>query len=313
MNKQISVTVAVATYNRPEGLKKLLNGLSSIDIPENTVISIVVLDNSQDANAKKIVLGAITDYPLSLSYFHVPEKGITFPRNKGLQFALENNADYLAYIDDDEVPCKQWMYYLLNEIKDTGAAVISGVVKPIFNSTPLWWMQKGGFFAVQDYPVRVAINYAHTGNVLIDTQVIRDLQLKFDPDFALSGGEDTLFFKTIRNAGYLTMFSKEAIVYEDIVDERARFKWLIIRWFRTGNTDGLIATRENGSAIQRFTVVSGGLGRIMYGLLCGLFKLPLLLVKNPAFFECLRVLMRGIGFVASVSGFMYQEYKNHKR
>ena len=314
MAKTASITIAISTYNRPKGLKNLLDELAILEMPKPiTSTTIVVADNSLDGNAELLVKETSTDFPWNIVYFHVPERGITFPRNRGLMEALDNGSDYLAYIDDDEVPHKKWIWYLFSALQETGAAVVSGGVIPVFQSKPSWWIEEGGFFEILDYPEKQPINYAHTSSVFIDTRVIKKLQLKFDNSFHLTGGEDTFFFKTIRNAGYQTVFCKESLVYETITSERAKFGWLLKRWFRTGNTDGVILARENNSAFGRFKLISQGIVRILYGMICGLVKAPLLINRNSAIFECIRVMMRGFGFVSAAAGFAYQEYRAHKR
>ena len=313
MNNSKSITIAIATYNRPEGLKKLLAGLAVIEIPELVTITVVVADNSADGNAEKQVTKTATNYPWKLVYYHVPERGITYPRNKGLQHALDSNSDYLAYIDDDEVPDQYWLSNLLAEIQKTGTAVLSGAVKPVFEKPPAWWVENGRFFEIDHYPEREPINYAHAGNVIIDMDIIKKLDIKFDPEFGLSGGEDTYFFKMIRNAGYSTMFSKSAIIHEDITSERSRLKWMLKRWYRTGNTDGRVLLKIQPGYYRRLRNITGGIGRLSYGLVNALIKSPLLVVKNPASLEYLRIAMRGMGFITASTGYVFHEYKNHNR
>ncbi|MCF6237122.1 MAG: glycosyltransferase family 2 protein [Gammaproteobacteria bacterium] len=314
MTTTASITIAISTYNRPKGLKKLLDGLAILEIPEPIIsTTVVVADNSLDGNAEQLVKETSVGFPWKIVYLHVPERGITFPRNSGLREALDNGSDYLAYIDDDEVPHKKWIWHLFTTLKETGAAVVSGGVIPIFQSKPSWWIEKGGFFEILGYPEKQPINYAHTSSVLIDTKVISDLKLVFNHEFRLTGGEDTHFFKTMRDAGYKTVFCKESLVYETITSERAKFGWLLKRWFRTGNTDGIILARENNSALGNLKLILQGIVRALYGLIFGLVKAPLLIMKNTASFEYIRIMMRGFGFIGAATGMIYQEYRTHKR
>ncbi len=311
MTTTASITIAISTYNRPKGLKKLLDGLAILEMPEPIIsTTVVVADNSLDGNAEQLVKETSVGFPWKIVYLHVPERGITFPRNSGLREALDNGSDYLAYIDDDEVPHKKWIQHLFITLRETGAAVVSGGVIPVFQSKPSWWIEKGGFFEILNYPENQPINYAHTSSVLIDTKVISDLKLVFNHEFGLTGGEDTHFFKIMRDAGYKTMFSKNSIVYEYITADRAQFKWLVKRWFRTGNTDALLLAKDSRN---NFKIIVGGLTRIVYGLTYGIIQMPLLIMKNTASFECIRIMMRGFGFIGAATGMIYQEYRTHKR
>lgn len=313
MSRNVIITVAIAAYNRPKGLQKVLDGIAKQSALKGITLRVVVADNSIDANVETLVKEIAKTYPCTLIYYHVPERGISQPRNKGIQDALDNDSDYLAYIDDDETPDKNWLKYLYNAISETSAAAVSGGVKPVFDRKPAWWIEKGGFFEVLNYPEMLPIEYTSTGNVIIDMVVIRDLQLLFDPSFGLTGGEDTLFFKVMREAGYQTMFCREALVYEDISESRSSFAWLIKRWFRTGNTDGILLVLGDKTVLNRIRSFAGGMARILYGVLCAVLKSPLLIIKQPATFECIRVLMRGVGFVSAAFGIAYQEYRVRNR
>ena len=313
MKNNVVITIAIATFNRPEGLKKVLAGIAKQSVKKGMTARVVVADNSMDANAKSFLREVVKQFPFELIYHHITQQGVVYPRNKCLKDALKNNSDYLVFIDDDEIPNKKWLYYLEQKIRKTGAAVVSGGVKPLFEIKPSWWMEKGKFFEVMDYPENKPVHYAHTSNVIIDLDVVRNLNIEFDRKYNLSGGEDTDFFNRIREAGYDTYFTSEAWVEEEIVAERQQLKWLVIRWFRTGNTDAIIKIRKYRDIKTYLYVFLNGGARIVYGLMCGLIAIPLLIMKKPGLFECIRIHQRGLGFIMSLFNYSYKEYKEHNR
>lgn len=313
MSSKKRITIAISTYNRPDGLKRLIVELSKLLVPQEVDLRVVISDNSISANAESLVLKMAEHHLLSLIYHHVPERGIIYPRNMGLNDALENNSDYIMFIDDDEVPGRSWVKYLYEEIIETRAAVVSGGVVPSFQNTPSWWIEKGKIFEVMNYPEKVPIKYAHTSNSIVDLEVVRSLNLTFDDNYNLSGGEDTDFFKKIRDAGFSMYFTSKALVVEEIVSARVKPTWILKRWFRTGNTDALIQYRFNECFNTKLIILAGGMARVGYGFICALVKLPLLLVKNPASFECIRIGMRGLGFISAITGYVLFEYKKHDR
>lgn len=310
MKDATMISVAIATFNREEGLRKLLAGLLLIDIPNDLQVSIVVADNSNEGNAREIVESFDTRGRWQLSYAHVPERGISFPRNQGIEFAINNHSRYLVYIDDDEVPEKRWLVTLIDEITTTRCAAVTGAVKPVFEKHPYWWIEKGMFFSLTNYPDKKPIEFASTGNIIIDMDIVKRLSLRFNPEFALSGGEDTFFFNELRVAGYETYFCKDAVIYEDVPTQRATLKWLLKRWYRTGNTDGLVEIQLGVGYLKTIRVLLGGMARIVYGIICGIVKLPLLPFKNPAVFECIRIIMRGAGYIGASMGIVYLAYKD---
>ncbi len=310
---EASVAISIATFNRPEGLQQVLEGISGLVVPENTAIRVIVVDNSEDGNARERVEKTASGYRFPLTYFHETQRGISFSRNRGLQDALEQGDDYLAFIDDDEFPEPDWLQTLLETIRASGAAAVSGGVKPRFVSAPAWWVEKGGVFEILNYPENQPIPYAHTTNALVDLHVVQEVGARFDPAFALTGGEDTLFFSELRDAGYDTVFSRKALVYEDIVPQRATLGWLLKRWYRTGNTDGLVERKKDAGLGKAFKLAAGGAARVAVGLVGAVAASPLLLVKKTPSLEFLRICCRGGGFVTSVLGVAYQEYQNHNR
>lgn len=310
---QFSIVIGIATRHRHEGLKTLLNSFEGLTTPGNIRVSVVVVDNSEDGQEKDFLEGWAQQARFETAYIHEPVTGLSHARNAALRFALDQSADYLCIIDDDEVPKQNWLKTLFETIQQTGAAAVSGAVVPRFVRQPSWWIQKGGFFSVTSYEEDTPIDFGHTSNVIIDLSVVANEALEFSPKFSLSGGEDTYFFNQLRVKGYDTMFTRLAEVEELIVAPRATFNWLMRRWFRTGNTDGLVKLLNYPGRLNRTKVMLGGALRVLIGMLQALVGMPLLLAKNELTFKGLRIASRGLGFVVASIGGQFQEYKHHNR
>ena len=312
--KSKRVAVAICTYNRPEGLSLVLKGVAHLDIPEPEVsLRVIVVDNSADANARNFVLETSESYPWPLTYYHESQRGISFARNNALLDAVHGDDDYIAFIDDDEYPEPGWIAALLEVAYATDAAAVSGVVKARFAAAPAWWIAKGKFFDVSDYSDQELVPFGHTSNALVRLQDARAMGLKFDSRFALTGGEDAWFFQEIRDGKGRTVFSRDAVVYEDIVPKRATLSWLVKRWYRTGNTDGRITLIRSGRLLGTALNLSYGAVRLSVGLM-GVLATGLLLLFRCAYtYRFIRVACRGAGFVWSVYGVPYEEYRIHDR
>jgi glycosyltransferase involved in cell wall biosynthesis len=77
------------------------------------------------------------------------EVGISNSRNYGVNIA---KGEYLAFIDDDAIADKNWLEEIQEGIK-TGADILGGPLKPIFEvPPPKWWNEKdfGGVAAVDN-------------------------------------------------------------------------------------------------------------------------------------------------------------------
>ena len=312
--RQTRVVIAICTFNRPEGLSSVLNGVAHLDIDDYKIaLRVIVVDNSEDANARDFILEASGSYRWPLTYHHEAQRGISFARNTALRDAVHGEDDYIAFIDDDEYPETGWITTLLEVAYKTDAAAVSGVVKARFAATPAWWIAKGNFFYGNDYPDQEPVCFGHTGNALVRLQDTRTMGLKFDPRFALTGGEDTLFFQEMRDAGGRTVFSRGAVVYENIVPERATLSWFAKRWYRSGDTDGRIILIRSGRPLGTALNLSSGVVRVSVGAAGVLATVSLLLCRCVHMYRFMRIACRGAGFIWSVVGAPYEEYRIHDR
>lgn len=308
------IAVSLATYNRPLGLERVLDGIETQEIPQYVSIRVIIVDNSDDANACSYIQHRSTTYRWRLSYHHELARGISFARNKGLEDALAVDDDYIAFIDDDERPHRNWIKELLNVAVETGAVAVLGTVKAVYQKPPPWWIAKGKFFGMGEFADREPIPIGYTTNALAQLSYIRALGLRFDPRYALTGGEDTLFFRTIRDNGGKTVFSVNAVTYEYIVPSRATLNHLLKYWYRSANTSGLISMQlESFSPQSRLKVVGGGLTRAVVGAFGAITTLPTLTFKQVLPFTFLRITCRGLGHIAAAFGITFEQYRHHNR
>ncbi len=73
-----------------------------------------------------------------------------------------------------------------------------------------------------------------TTNALIKAEILKSEPGPFDPDFGLTGGEDSHLFERLALKGARFIVSKEAITYEDIPLDRGNKKYLFNRALRGG-------------------------------------------------------------------------------
>jgi succinoglycan biosynthesis protein ExoM len=59
---------------------------------------------------------------------------------------------------------------------------------------------------------------------------------RFDPALGRSGGEDTCFFHHLYSLGTVYAFAEAAVVHEHVPPHRGRLRWLLKRYFRSGQT-----------------------------------------------------------------------------
>ncbi|MFC1660015.1 glycosyltransferase [Gemmatimonadota bacterium] len=296
---RLHVCICVATYKRPKGLARLLDGLQELRFERTPAprIEVVVVDNDPgEAETRDIV-----DVPSALPIVHVvePRRGISFARNAAVRATRAREADLMAFIDDDEVPDPDWMDELIRVMENEEADVVTGPVLPLFEVEPPKWIVRGRFFDLPRYSTGETLDRAYTNNVLFRVSVLDGFPGPFNEERALSGGEDVELFLEIARAGYRIVWADGAIVREWNPASRLSASWILKRAFRVGNTWGTlrpglqpsfqIATREFAKGVLLF--------------------LPSLVRGRHAIITALRLMMRGMGYLAGKTGFRLEEYR----
>lgn len=269
-----SLAICICTFKRHEGLVRLLEGLNnqffSAAPPE---ILLIIVDNSREGDAAQICES--DDWAWPMLYLHEPLPGISYARNKGLA-AVPIDSDFIAMIDDDEIPDPDWLDQLLAAQGRSGADIIVGRTTPEFPIATPGWIPATGFFCKPQDPE----NYqdldpdtpAATCNVLVSAQALRESRLSFDPSLALSGGEDKLFFQSLKILGYRFAWCYHAHATEHIPTERANFAYMWREAYRRGCVKFPVKRRLKSGSLLRSVKIAlrlciRSLGRIVADLL----------------------------------------------
>ena len=137
------IAVCICTYKRPHFLKPLLTALSEQDTESRFTYSIVVTDNDCLRSAEAIVNDFAASAKVAVAYCVEPQQNIALARNVAVSCA---SGDFVAFVDDDEVPIKRWLLALFEACDRYGADGVLGPVKPFFEERPPDWIVKGKFY-----------------------------------------------------------------------------------------------------------------------------------------------------------------------
>ena len=300
------VWICVATYERPEGLEHLLDGLGRLRFTqlEPPRLDVVVVDNEARGRAAEICRRAAPSFPWGLHCEEEPRRGITYARNRGLERALPS-ADYVAFIDDDEVPDPGWLEALLLAQKAHDADVVSGPVRPNLEAPEIpRWVERGGFFRPRAHADGARIEVAFTHNALVRARVFRDIGV-FDHQFALTGGEDTDFFMRAHKAGHRIVWAQSAVVEEAVPASRATVGWILRRGFREWGSHSLCEKTLYPSPWTRAERVLKASTLVALG--CASLPFTVLMGKRRMV-RSLLLVARGAGSFAGLAGRRYYEY-----
>jgi succinoglycan biosynthesis protein ExoM len=230
------ISVCVPTYRRPGMLIKCLEGLEKQERCAFTY-SIVIVDNDSQESARNLVEDWGRRSMIKVVYACEPEQNISRARNRAVANA---SGEYVAFIDDDEVPEPAWLANLHETCKRLSADGVLGPVLPQFPGTPPKWLVKSGLCSRRFFPTGTPASdskYMRTGNVLLRRAMISDLETPFDPRLGRTGGEDADFFDRMLKAGRSFVWCSEARVYEDVPVERQTLKYHAKRALIRGVTE----------------------------------------------------------------------------
>lgn len=297
----VRITVAVCTFRRLVLLERLLRSLDAVATPADGLVDVLVIDNDPDASAADVVGQLELIRPVR--YVHEPRPGIAAARNSALSASGES--DYIAFIDDDEVPDGAWLATLLAAAHRYEADVVAGPTDSAFAVALPPWIEAGGYFARSVMETGSSIPFAACGNLLLRVSALHLVDHWFDDHFGLTGGEDSEFTARLAKSGARLAWCQEALTIEDVPAERITARWVLHRSCRMGNTAGrmqLVAT----SWLARPRIVAGGVGRLLAGILsiC-LSPLP----GRPHWAVGLRLACRGAGMIAAGTGVTIGGYR----
>lgn len=300
------IDVCIITYRRPAGLQRLLGALQQQEFAgEAPELRLVVVDNDPEESARSVCEDARSWLTPRLTYLVEKRRGIPQARNTAIAACL-NRSEFLAFLDDDEVPEPEWLAELLRVQRSRAADAVAGPHLPRFYGTPQRWVEEGGFFESPRHTTGARIDYAFTHNVLVRTAALADMDPLFDERMALTGGSDAEFFRRFARSGHRIVWADEALVFEWVPATRSRLRWLLARAFRVGCSSAWIERRS----VQPPTSVAWLLANAGWCVAKGALQLPLAALRGrAAAAQALRLACYGAGRLWGLAGLSYREYR----
>lgn len=236
----MEVSVVICTYNRAESLKRTLNSILTMSVPEELLWEIIIVDNNSSDNTKDAAEEFRARSGLNVLYVFEREQGLSHARNRGIR---EAKGEIIAFTDDDVVVDGNWLVNVHEAFRVHNPAVMGGkVLMQGELAMPKWFSKAvsvplGGFdvgnniiIADSEYSGLVGIG----ANMSFKREIFDTIGF-FRTDLGRKGnklgmGEETELYWGIRNRGEKCMYYPSAIIHH-CVDSRKMSKSYIRRWF----------------------------------------------------------------------------------
>lgn len=268
------ISVCVCTFRRAGLLRRLLSAIEHQVTDGKFSFSVVVADNDYAFSGRQVVEDFGAHSPIKVVYCVEPQRNIALARNRA---AAHAHGDFVAWIDDDEFPARDWLLLMVVAAARFGAAGVLGPVRPHFDSVPPRWLVEGRFCERAEYPTGTVMHWSQSfaGNALIRLDHLLQHGPPFRAEFGL-GGEDVDFFRRMFFLGLRFVWCNEAVVYEVVPPNRWTRRYRLIRAMLLGRSSlklggvrslmtSLVAVPVY-SLILPLTIVLGEAGFMRYGV-----------------------------------------------
>lgn len=248
-------------------LNNCLRSCIELHNPCSWHVEILVIDNGDSENSKKITetISSLSPFAIYLITEHV--KGIPYARNRALDECNKKGNDWIAFIDDDETVDEHWLTVMQQASLKIDADVFHGQTDSVINDSrkPFWPIKPKKRHRNTFQPLQTA----GTDNVMFRSHLVSapGLNLRFDEDMRFSGGSDREFFYRANDLGAKIVWVPEAKTYELVPITRQTFSYRIRRAYSVAANECYISKKRYG---LRRTITLQGLkaaGRFIAGLM----------------------------------------------
>jgi glucosyl-dolichyl phosphate glucuronosyltransferase len=241
----MDITVCICTHNRPLYVRDCLEGLRRQTVGADC-FDILVVDSASSADASAQLTSVVSGFP-NARLLRVDQPGVGFARNAG---AWEADGAYVAYIDDDAVPARDWIERIIAAIAETDSppALIGGRILPHWEKPlPSWWPSRlRGALSIIEYEGRGEYRSAalpvglepYGANMVVHVLPLLAIG-GFGPRSGRSGkallsDEEVQLAWRLQAAGHSVRYDSRMVVRHQIQAARLTPGWLMSRLYWQG-------------------------------------------------------------------------------
>jgi glucosyl-dolichyl phosphate glucuronosyltransferase len=235
-NNDKKLTVAICTYNRADMALARIQELRAQRVPSE-LLRFIVIDNSDDLYHTNL-LAKYLDKSDNLKFVHIDPPSLSRARNEALRLC---ETRYLAFIDDDAIPCEGWVRSILDVFEANSPAVVGGPISLKWPAQgPPEWLppDEMGYLGQLDLGGTERwlcdSEFVFGGNMAFDMLALRKIG-GFSPALGRTGAhpllsmEEIAVQKELRNSGFRVRYSPDARVFHLVHEERLSRNWFRAR------------------------------------------------------------------------------------
>jgi glycosyltransferase involved in cell wall biosynthesis len=255
------ITVAICTYNRAESLRRTLDSLAAMRVPDGLDWEVVVVNNNCPDHTDAVIESFADRLPIRPEF--EPQGGVSHAKNRAIDVA---RGDYIIWTDDDVIVDTGWLAAYVEAVRRwPEAALFAGLVTPEYETPPARWIIDSEPFlgdkcfarrnygmkplplSVGDGRLPVGCNFAVRA---MEQRAVRyDVELGYKPGGFLAGEEDDVA-RRLLNAGASGRWVPEAMIVHCIGQERQTIRYLTKRFTGLGEELALLRDRSGALAAQ---------------------------------------------------------------
>ncbi len=241
------VAVAICTFNRAASLRRTMDSLAAMRVPNDLTWEIVIVNNNSTDHTDDV----IDEYRDRLPVRRVfePRPGLSNARNRAIDVA---RGDYILWTDDDVVVDAGWLQGYVDAFQRwPEAAVFGGRITPRYESPVAKWVAESeaileGPFAIRNFgddvqPLSVA-KYRLPFGANFAIRAREQRIFRYNPDLGVAPNRRRLADETdviirLLGAGATGYWIPQAMVEHCIGQERQTVSYVADYYANLGETD----------------------------------------------------------------------------
>jgi succinoglycan biosynthesis protein ExoM len=297
----MNISVCICTRKRKDGLTKLLQSFCEMQIPPDTSIRIIVVENDKEKTSESVIEKFSSNSKFKIDYYLETRQGIAYARNRSVKEA--GDCDFCCFTDDDQIVSTDWLAELLKCQHEFNADGVAGPTKPYFTAEVPVYIRN--FHQPKSYQYGTIVGSAFTGCLLLRKKYLDMLDGPFEIRLNFSGGEDSFLTKQITDLGGIIRYNPNAVAHEIIPENRTTVAFVIKRKFRTSNTELLIKSFTDKD-FSKIRAIPRLILRFCNGLL---IVIPFLIFSKNDKLKGLIKIVNALGGFSFIFGKQSQFYK----